>query len=87
MPAEGMQLDRVGSEPVVGNHLLAKGTDGANISKCLWSSDPQSLSDRMTDKYRNPSNPQSAKKYPHADLMQKPGNLAMSEHIKAINKS
>lgn len=33
MPAKGIQLDRVGGESAVGNHLLAKGTDGTNISK------------------------------------------------------
>lgn len=33
MPAEGIQLDRVGGEAAFGNHLLAKGTDGTNITK------------------------------------------------------
>lgn len=33
VPAQGIQLDRVGGEAAVGNHLLAKGTDGTNTSK------------------------------------------------------
>ncbi|CAB1453377.1 unnamed protein product [Pleuronectes platessa] len=33
VPAQGLQLDGVGGEPAVGNHLLAKGTDGTNTGK------------------------------------------------------
>lgn len=55
------------------------GTDGTNISKCLCSADPRSLSDRMTDKCRNLRNPQQAEDLPHADLPLKTVNLAERE--------
>lgn len=33
MPAGRIQLDGVGGEAAVGNHLLAEGTDGTNTGK------------------------------------------------------
>lgn len=35
MPTGRLQLDRVGGEAAVGNHLLAEGTDGTNSVKML----------------------------------------------------
>lgn len=48
-------------------------------ARCSCSSDPRSLSDRLTNKYRNLRNPQEAEEALQADLMQKVGNLGVSE--------
>ncbi len=58
MPAEGIQLDRVGGEAAVGNHLLAKDTDGTNTGKMLVQQQPKKSfwqADRQTQKPEKPT--------------------------------
>lgn len=49
MPAERIQLDRVGGEAAVGNHLMAEGTDGTNTSK-MFVQQQYKKSFRVSDK-------------------------------------
>ncbi|KAK5932766.1 hypothetical protein CgunFtcFv8_004444 [Champsocephalus gunnari] len=74
MPAEE-SIGQRGSGSAVGNHLLARGTDGTSISKMLsCSSNPRSLPDR-----HNPRSPRQAEESQHADLKQTPGRLTCKE--------
>lgn len=52
-------------------------------ARCSGSSDPRSLSDRLTNKYRNLRKPQQAEEALQAGLMQKAGNLGVSERPEA----
>ena len=76
VPAQGLQLDGVGGEPAVGNHLLAKGTDGTDTSKMFVQQQSKKSSwqaDRQ--KHRNLRSPQRAEGLPRADLgCRNPGN-------------
>lgn len=81
MPAGRIQLDGVGGEAAVGNHLLAEGTDGTNTGKMFAQAAIQEGSfwqawqtNAGTWETRG-----RAEESPRADSMQKPGGLGASE--------